>query len=169
MLMCFCQTVEAQIQRNFWGLELGRSTKADVKAFLASEGFEYEENFFGHNAIAPTDIREFSFGGYSWSPTFGFYKNTLFLIQMVRAPLGFSSTMGKTYEIDTKSIFDKLRRKLNNKYGDLEVVKTSLSEPNFVVRDYNTVVQLILGTDNTILLQYADRRLARMDQNGDDL
>jgi hypothetical protein len=76
---------------------------------------------------------------------------------------------GDTYEIDTKSIFNELKRKLNNKYGNLEIVETNYTEPNFVVRDDNTCVELKLTDNNFVLLNYADRRLGRMNKNGDDL
>lgn len=169
LLLLINLSVQAQIQRNIWGLQLGRSTKAEVKSFLASNHLEYEENFSGYNAIGITDIRELSFGGFSWSANFIFYNNILFHIQMIRTPLGFSMTTGETYEIDTKSIFNELKRKLNNKYGNLEIVKTNYTEPNFAVRDNNTCIELILTDDNSVILKYVDRRLARMNQNGDDL
>ena len=38
LLLLINLSVQAQVQRNFWGLELGRSTKADVKTFLSYNG-----------------------------------------------------------------------------------------------------------------------------------
>lgn len=168
LLLLFSLSVQAQIQRNIWGLQLGRSTKAEVKSFLASNHLEYEENFSGYNAIGITDIRELSFGGFSWRTNFIFYNNILFHIQMIRTPLGFSMTTGETYEIDTKSIFNDLKRKLNNKYGSLDN-PIGQSQDHYVRRDLQTVVELKLNTDGCLILSYYDRRLARASMNGNDL
>ena len=167
LLVLLSLSVHAQIQRNFWGLELGRSTRTEVKSFLSSNNLEYEDNFSGFDAIGVTDLRELSFGGYSWSVNFIFYNNTLFRVLMVRNPLGFSTTTGETYEIDTKFIFHNLRGKLSNKYGTLEN-PIGQSQNHYVRRDLQTVVELKLD-DGSLILDYYDRKLARASMNGNDL
>lgn len=168
LLLLFGLTVQAQVQRNFWGLELGRSTRTEVKSFLSSNNLEYEDNFSGFDAIGVTDLKELSFGGYSWGVNFIFYNNTLFRVFMVRTNLGFSTTTGETYEIDTKFIFHNLRGKLNNKYGTLEN-PIGQSQNHYARRDQQTVVELELNSDKTLSLDYYDRRLARASMSGNDL
>lgn len=164
----FSTTIEAQVQRSFWGLELGRSTKTEVKSFILSNKLQHEDNFNGYDAIGITDLRELTFGGYSWSVTFIFYNNILYHISMARVALGFSTTTGETYEIDTKFIFHDLRGKLNNKYGTLDN-PIGQSQNHYVRRDQQTVVELELNSDKTLSLDYYDRRLARASMSGNDL
>ena len=61
---------------------MGSSTKESVKAFLSSNGLEYEEGYGGYDAIALTDLRDLGFGGYSWSPVFSFYNNILYSVNI---------------------------------------------------------------------------------------
>lgn len=162
-------TVSSQIQRNFWGLELGRSTRESVKDLLSSNGLQYEDNYIGRDAICITDYRELGFGGYSWAVFFTFYNNILYGIDLFRDNEGFSITTGEKYEIDTKSIFYDLRGKLRNKYGNFEEINTGKPNSLYVVRDNATVVQIELLETNCLSLRYGDRRLARMAQSGSDL
>lgn len=166
-LLLFELTVQAQVQRNFWGLELGRSTRSEVKSFLSSSNLQFEDNFSGLDAIDVTDLKELPLGGYSWSVTFMFYNNILCYINLLRTSIGFSMTTAETYEIDTKHIFHDLRGKLNNKYGTLED-PLGQSQNHYVRRDLQTVVELELNNGD-VILRYYDRKLARASVKGNDL
>ena len=39
LLWLSCLTAEAQIQRVFWGIELGRSTRSEVLSIIKKNGF----------------------------------------------------------------------------------------------------------------------------------
>ena len=162
-------TASSQIQRKIWGLELGRSTRENVKAFLSSNGLEYEEGFGGYDGIAITDLRNLGFGGYSWTPVFNFYNNILYEVDLSRSNLEFDTSTGKEYVIDTKAIFFDLKGKLSNKYRNYEEVQTDKPNSLYVVRDNATVVILELIDNKTLSLEYVDRKLARMAQSGSDL
>lgn len=166
-LLLFGLTIQAQVQRNFWGLELGRSTRSEVKSFLSSRNLQFEDNFSGFDAIGVTDLKELPFGGYSWSVSFIFYNNILYHIHLLRTSIGFSMTTAETYEIDTKFIFHDLRGKLNNKYGTLED-PLGQSQNHYVRRDLQTVVELVLDKGD-VTLKYYDRKLARASMKGNDL
>ena len=165
----FCLSTDAQINRYFWGLELGSSTKESVKAFFSSNGLEYEEGYGGYDAIALTDLRDLGFGGYSWSPVFSFYNNILYSVNMTRSNVKIDLSIGEEYEIDIKAIFFDLKEKLSKKYKNYEEVSTD--EPNslYVVRDNKTVVVMQLMENRTLFLEYGDRRLAKMAESGNDL
>lgn len=166
-LLCLSLTIHAQIQRNFWGLELGRSTKTDVINLLSSNGLEYNQNLEGLDVISINDD-VLSFGGYSWGGGFLFYHNILFRVTLMRIHLGFSSS-GESYEIDTKYIFNDLKSKLNKKYNNLENPLIGQSQNHYVRRDNQTVIEMILDSEGNLILDYYDRKLAKASTEGYDL
>ena len=167
ILTFYSSITDAQIQRSFWGLELGQSTKIDVRSYLSSNGIEFEDNFDGSSTICTVD--ELSLGGYSWLVLFEFHNNILYEVDMVRTNKFFSYTTGDSFEIDTQKIFNDLRKKISNKYNNCEFVSTPNPISLFVVRDNRTVTQLELKDDKTLSLVYVDRRIGRIVQSGDDL
>lgn len=167
LLLLLSLSVQAQIQRNFWGLELGRSTKADVKNFLNSRGLEYSQNLGGFDVISVESEEGLSFGGYSWSPSFQFYNNILFRVTLLQFHTAITAT-GDYYDIDTKFMFYNLRSKLSNKYNNLENPLNGQTQNQYIRRDYQTVVDMLLD-DNNLVLSYYDRRLARASKSGDDM
>lgn len=167
LLLLFGLTVQAQVQRNFWGLELGRSTKTDVKSFLNSRGLEYSQNLGGFDVISVESEEGISFGGYSWTPSFQFYNNILFRVTLFQLHTGITAS-GEYYEIDTKFMFYNLRSKLSNKYGNLENPLNIQSQTQYVRRDFYTVVDMLLD-DGNLILSYYDRKLAKASQNGNDM
>lgn len=167
LLLLLCLSVQAQVQRNFWGLELGRSTKADVKSFLSSNGLEYTQNLGGFDVISVESEEGLSFGGYSWTPSFQFYNNILFRVTLLQFHVGIT-TSGEYYNIDTKFIFNNLRSKLSNKYNNLENPLNKQSQTQYIRRDFYTVVDMLLD-DGNLVLSYYDRKLAIASQDGNDM
>ena len=167
LLLLINLSVQAQVQRNFWGLELGRSTKADVKTFLSYNGLEYTQNLGGFDVISVESEEGLSFGGYSWTPSFQFYNNILFRVTLLQINKGITSS-GEYYDIDTKFMFYNLRNKLNNKYNNLENPLNGQSQNQYVRRDLYTVVDMLLD-DGNLVLSYYDRELARASKKGDDM
>ena len=167
LLMLLSLSVHSQIQRNFWGLELGRSTKADVKSFLNSRGLEYSQNLGGFDVISVESEDGLSFGGYSWTPSFQFYNNILFRVTLLQFHTGITAT-GDYYNIDTKFMFHNLRSKLNNKYNNLENPLNGQTQNQYIRRDLYTVVDMLLDGGN-LVLSYYDRKLARASKNGSDM
>lgn len=167
LLLQLCLSVQAQVQRNFWGLELGRSTKADVKAFLSYNGLEYTQNLGGFDVISVESEEGVSFGGYSWTPSFQFYNNILFRVTLLQINKGITSS-GEYYDIDTKFMFNNLKSKLSNRYGNLENPLNGQSQNQYVRRDLYTVVDMLFD-DGNLVLSYYDRKLARASRNGNDM
>lgn len=167
LLLILSLSVQAQVQRNFWGLELGRSTKADVKSFLNSRGLEYIQNLGGFDVISVESEEGLSFGGYTWTPSFQFYNNILFRVTLLQINKGITPS-GEYYDIDTKFIFYNLRSKLSNKYGNLENPLNGQSQNQYVRRDLYTVVDMLLD-DGNLALSYYDRKIARASKDGNDM
>jgi hypothetical protein len=167
-LICCGFSANAQIQRRFWGLELGISTKEDVKRVLIANGCEYEQNTGGADNIASFGLEGLSFGGYSWSPIFAFDNNILYRVTMIMMPWGIGSE-GETYNINTSSIFHQLRSILSSKYSNAEIISTSTPQSLFIARDSRTVVALEIHTNKELGLDYYDRKITRRILNGNDL
>lgn len=168
VLLLLGLNVQAQIQRNFWGLELGRSTKEDVKMFLKTRGLTYNQDLGGFDVIAVESEEGIGFGGYSWTPSFRFYNNILAQVDLLQFHIAITAS-GDYYDVDTKFMFYNLRSKLGNKYGSLEDPLNNSPQTHYVRRDNQTVVDLMLDAENNLVLSYYDRQLTRAAQSGNDL
>ena len=168
LFLCSFSTMDAQVQRNFWGLELGRSTKEDVKRFLFAKGLEYNNSVGGYDVIEVNGEAELSLGGYKWTPFFRFHNNILYFITLLRFPIDMTSS-GEFYDVNTKFIFHDLRSKLNGKYYNLEDPIREKSQTRYARRDTQTVVDMILDDENSLFLNYYDRKLTRAAECGNDL
>jgi len=74
VLVCLSLNISAQIQRTFFGLELGKSTSEQVFESLKDKDAFYE-TLNGEKSIIVKNTR---FGGYEWDyAIFSFYNNLL--------------------------------------------------------------------------------------------
>ena len=158
----------AQINRYFWGLELGSSTKSEVSNFLKRNNLTYEQNSGGDNAFYVNG--ELELGGYLWEPTIGFYGNTLFNIQLMI----FHTVLTNNGEFmdnsgTTTNVFYDLKSKLSKLYPDAENVADSQNPGLYVLRDEKTVIILELDEERNLHLSYFDRRLGKLMQSGSGL
>lgn len=77
VMVCLSLNVSAQIQRSFFGHELGVATKAEIYESLKDKGAKIEI-LNGEETVCLNNAR---FGGYSWDMiAFFFYKNKFFQI-----------------------------------------------------------------------------------------
>lgn len=160
---------QAQLQRNFWGLELGISSKYTVSNFLKNNNLTHNSQTGGNDVIIVNE--NLSLGGYSWGTTFGFYNNTLYTIQLIL----FHVEMNNYGELvdnssNTTFAFHDLRSKLRNKYPNAEnIVDPENPTFLFILRDDKTIVMLELDDQKNLILSYDDRKLRKMELNGSDL
>lgn len=162
-------TVSSQIQRNFWGLEIGHSTKNDVKSFLVRNGWEYEQNMGGMDAIGIHN--KVSIGGYLWFPSFRFYNNQICEIQLLITHIGMNINGEFTDESGNNTfIFYDLKTRLKEKYSNVEnIVDPDDPAHLFFLRDDKSILMLKLADDKDVVLTYSDKRLLRLEQSGSDL
>ena len=159
--------VNAQIQRYFWGLEVGSSNKSHVKALLNRNSIHYEENIGGFDAIAT--VEELNFAGYSWSVTFSFYNNILSDISFLQPAYRLDAN-ANTYNNSSTNIstFNNLKSTLRSKYAS-RVEKNEVNSNMFMLRDNSTLITLELTASYDLVLTYMDRKIIQKIRDGSDL
>lgn len=160
---------KAQIQRHFWGLELGESTKSEVRDFMNRNNLIPSKVNGGYDCFIILD-EKVSLGGYSWSPTFEFYSNKLFSIELCLTHLEVDDQIGivDNSSINT-SLFYELKKRIGAKYENVEVI-ISPQNPKYqyILRDNNTVLVLELDDKKNLFLEYYDRKLGRQQRDAGD-
>lgn len=162
-----CCSTQAQLQRNIFGLELARSTKENVIAYLNEHNIQYER-LGEFDVISTKDVLYFA--GYAWNVTFGFYRNILYSVDLFQHPYRINSFGDIEYDsnfVDKR--FQQIQKQLRNKYPSVEyIIETPQS--SIGLRDNMTVVTLKnFKNGEALVLGYTDRRLARMVRDGSDL
>lgn len=158
----------SQIQRSFWNLELGKTTKEEVKRFLSAKGYDYNQDAGGMDAIRIEDPYRLPLAGYSWDVWFCFSHGTLFQIMLTKSPVEFGSNGMIDLREDNESLYNSLKDKLSYKYSYAERVVISDSPYEFVLKDSKTSITLNF-VEYSVYLIYSDRAILRSLQNGDDL
>lgn len=160
-------SVSAQIQRNFWRLELGKTTKSEVLDFMKRNNLTPGSDTGGKDVLI-TFEGNIGLGGYLWSPSFSFFNGFLSDIT-----LWMNSVEATNYGeiVDNSSnntfLFYNLRSKLRNKYPNVENVTNNQNpDYSYILRDEKTLIMLELNGDKDLILTYGDRRLLRMEKNG---
>lgn len=163
----FSTTVFSQIQRNFWGLELGRSTKTEVRDFMKKNDLTPGLDTGGKDVLM-TFEGKIGLGGYLWSPSFEFYNGYLSTINLWMDNEEVTN-YGEIVDNSNNNTFTfyNLRSKLRNKYPNVEsVVNNQNPDYSYILRDEKTLIMLELTEDKNLNLTYGDRRLLRMEKNG---
>lgn len=163
-----CCSTQAQLQRNIFGLELARSTKANVIAYLNEHNIQYK-GMGEFDAISTKD--DLYFAGYAWNVViFQFYQNILYGISLFQYPYminSFGDIEDDRNFVDKR--FQQIQKQLRNKYPSVEYIIEN-PQSSIVLRDNMTVVTLNgLENGEALVLGYMDRRLARMVRDGSDL
>lgn len=163
---------QAQIQRYFWGLELGRSTKTEVKSFLNKNNIEFDEDLDGSESIITTD--RLSLGGYSWTALFSFYNGIFCTIQLNIHHLQVMMNGGSIdyHDISTNNLytFNELKRKLKDKYPTAKTGTIPGGNSNLLILgDSHTILWLELDDENNLELIYDDKKIASLEKNADGL
>lgn len=168
LLWLSCLTAEAQIQRVFWGIELGRSTKSEVLSIIKNNGWKYELAPGAADAIFVND--KVSLGGRLWEPIFSFYDNILYDVALLIPNIGFMNGEITDEKESNTSEFYNLKDILSRKYSNVENIKDpQIPSNHFVLRDNLTVLILMLDEDKNVSILYQDRRLHRLEYNGSGL
>ena len=142
----------AQITRNIWGLELGRSNEQQVMTILKQKGFNPEMDK-GTNSISIKTEDFFMFGGGYWSyASFSFHNGKLYMVHFhnneYKIPIGISE------------MFMDLNTRIEAKYGKYKRSDSTTTEPVFY--DGKTILFFGLGLNgsvNMIYMQYYDENL----------
>ena len=163
-----CVFANAQIKRNIDGVELGKTTKSEVKSLLTQKGHYYEMKEDG-NAIQSRE--EYSFGGVIWSGVYySFYKDVLERVTY--------SKMGKNGEKALREKYKELRSNLYKKYVKRTPKDNSNDySPETRIKDKSTLIKLSIQRHVSrpgikyLLLTYIDLKLEskKKKQNIDDL
>lgn len=168
LLWLSCLAAEAQIQRSFWGIELGRSSKSEVISIIKSNSWEYEQMPGAEDAVYIYD--RINLGGFLWSPTFIFYNNILYDVLLTIPNIGLMNGEITDERESNKSSFRNLKDILIRKYTNIENIKDPQFPSNYLMwRDNYTLLTLWMDEENNVSLLYQDRRLHKLELNGSDL
>lgn len=135
-------TSSAQIQRSFFNVELGKSTKQEVTKALEAKGYTMKSLANGSIMIANVD-----FGGRAWSGVgFTFYKGKLSEVKFIKMP--------KPQNL--RYYYDNLLENLNHKYSQYFVAEVSSTNDKFFM-DGNTAMSAVYSNNpESIILLYQD-------------
>ena len=141
LFTCIIATsVSAQIQRKFYGLTLGVSTKSEVLIQFENKG-AFEQSPDGHETVC---VRNLRFGGYSWDVVvFRFYNDKLFNVLFMDL---------KEYPSTDSNKWENIKKTLDEKYIDY---KNVTSENSFSYIDEYTYLACNHDGKN-VCLGYAD-------------
>lgn len=168
LLWLSCLVADAQIQRVFWGIELGRSTKSEVLSIIKNNGWKYELAPGAADAIFVND--KVSLGGRLWEPIFSFYDNILYDVALLIPNIGFMNGEITDEKESNTSEFYNLKDILNRKYSNVENIKDPTIPSNHVLwRDDLTLLTLMLDEEKNVSLLYQDRRLHKLELSGSGL
>lgn len=125
----------AQIQRNFNGIVLGKATKKEIINNIYRKGICPDEECGGKYIVARDDI---SFGGVIWdAAAYELYNGTFFRIIYTKSGRSYS----KDKELD--EIYCKLRNNLLKKYTNKKIPSSNAVIPdNLYIKDKNTSVEI---------------------------
>lgn len=138
-------SVNAQINTNIWGLNVGKSTKKQVTNVLKKKGYKYEvvnDDTPRTSLFIITSSKGVNFNGVSWNTvSLEFYDNTLFGIAFLNNKQPYSSK------------FDALRKNYDNKYRSYKENATTDYEVSY--SDGKTLIHLGMN-DKTLFLGYTN-------------
>ena len=139
----------AQIQRTFFGLTLGQSTKQQVRTTLAKKGYKCH-TMQGDDAlfIQPSSLQ---FGGLSWDMAlFRFYKGKLLSVSFSIAD-NFSGIASETYKV--------LKAKIDQKYSDFYFSKNEIATYYLDEKTVIILQNLYLNFKLNVTISYSDKDL----------
>lgn len=143
MLLLISSTICcAQINRVFWGVTLGRSTKQQVNNVLFRKGYTVETEPDGSLCV---NVNNVNFGGAYWTyVSFGFVDNKLFQITFQNNEKQSPGKIDDTY--------NKLKTNLDKKYGSfiLRVQPKEGTGKASYYSDTKTLVSLMLNSHHNI-------------------
>lgn len=135
---------KAQIQRNFFELALGQSTKTEAVSKLKSQGYEIRNLADGNIMITNVD-----FGGRAWSGVgFSFYKGKLSEVKFIKMPK--PANLKYYYEC----LIDDLKIKYKSNY----IAELSSNREAFFM-DIHTALSVVYSNNSeSVTLLYQDNQ-----------
>lgn len=157
IFLSFALIADAQIQRSFFGLDLGRTTKSQATKTLQAKGYKIKD--LGDKIM----IVDVEFGGRAWSGVgLSFYKGKLSEVKFIKLPK--ITNLQYYHEI----LLDNLKKKYARYYVP------GLSTKNDVLfTDKNTAVALVYSKtpEESVTLLYQDNQEVKdwVEQDSDEL
>lgn len=152
----------AQITRNVWGLELGKSTRQQVINVLKQKGYTPDTNNPSNSVTIKAD--NFKFGGGYWTyASFEFHGGKLYEIWF----------QNNQFEnpVNNQDMFDLLKERLDSKYGQFRHSGLNTDESNLCYYDGKTYMWLNIryfeGVQY-ISITYTDEKLWEQKMNDDE-
>lgn len=112
--------INAQINTNTLGLELGKSTMKDVKTILNKKGYKYKyiKNYCEDNVCFALEVtNRIKHEGIKWlEVTFVFNKKTKKLCEIL-----YLQDERSLNNVDIFSLYEQFKEKFNNRYKDLNI------------------------------------------------
>ena len=127
--------INAQINTNMLGLELGKSTVKDVKTILKKKGYKYKYfyNYCNDNVYCAIEVsNRIKHEGIKWlEVTFLFNKKTKKLceIKYLQDERSLKNNM------DIFSLYEQFKEKFNNRYKDLNIQQSDNGSGETVTYD----------------------------------
>ena len=152
----------AQITRNVWGLELGKSTKQQVINVLKQKGYRPDTNNPSNSVTIKTE--NFKFGGGYWTyASFGFQDGKLYEIWF----------QNNHFEnpVKNQDMFDLLKERLDSKYGLFRYYEFDKDESNLCYFDGDTYIWLNISYYEGVqyvAIGYTDKKLWEQKLNDDE-
>ena len=146
LLSFFYLNVSAQLQRHFFGQELGKTTKSEALKSLESKG-AYLTNIGGNEVLYLSDVR---FGGFSWDfVTMSFYNDVFSKILFSYGRESYAN------DEEREDKWLKLTMKFKEKYS------IYLKRDEFEVKSFIDSMTFVAmhNVQNSISLGYADLKL----------
>ena len=158
IMLVLVLNASAQLQRQFWGQELGKATKSEVLSSLESKG-AFLTNISGSEVVFIKNVR---FGGFSWGMAVFYFCDNI-LCRVMFSDFSDSYVNEEQCEIKWK----ELTKKFSIKYSEYSK-RNEIDCKSF--GDDKTVV-MIICKNNTVCLGYSDFELEnkRMDNEDDEL
>lgn len=151
LFLSFSLCINAQIQRTFFGLELGKASKQQVEKKMKEKGYEVRNDF-----SETLSVYGVTFGDRAWRRVdFEFYDGKFFTISFYR------NTKDITGSDNTREFFGSISKIFKEKYPEY-IVKDE--EHKIIFKDEKTNASLI-SSDNDdfrakyVVLVYSDINL----------
>ncbi len=141
---------QAQINRNIFNLQLGKSTESQVKNVLKSKGYKYKIMPDGSIAVSVN----FTYGGVLWNfVNFNCYKGILFDVYFQNNDYDSSININDLHETISTSLNKKYKQ-----YRDKDI-SSSVTEYFFDGKTWIILGVNRSGNTNYIHLRYYDKKL----------
>lgn len=177
MLCLMTMAVQSQIQRKFFGLELGKSTYQEVKDYIKIKKWFILKKKNDFMYVTPHEPKYvIIFGGVKWNEmVFNFKNGILSLITFTYDEFVGSPIWGENEKSASLLEFNDLRRRIKDKYHSYLVIENSrktagITQDELFYQDGKTSLQII-SSDDKLELTYKDdtKSAEKIEKENDEL